>query len=321
MACETGSIKVVEPAVNCIQKLIIYSNLRGEVDNKDRGSPILLQLMELVCKCHELEDENMELVVLKTLLSIVTSVSLQIHGDCLLQIVRTCYNIFLRSKNVVNQATAKASLIQMLIIMFHRMEADSSSVPLQPIVVVDLMQPIDKTQNDSNMLQFVQNFISKVMQDIEGVLGPASSLKPMGHDGAFDSGDVAIDSMDSSEPMDKDMLDAKYWEVSIFKNTIEGRKGELADADSEKDVDVEVQISNKLRRDAFLVFTAICKLSMKTTSQEGSIDPVLMRGKILSLELLKVLLENAGSVFQTSQRFLGGIKQYLCLSLLIFYLF
>jgi brefeldin A-inhibited guanine nucleotide-exchange protein len=141
------------------------------------GSPILLQLMELVCKCHELEDENMELAVLKTLLSAVTLVSLQIHGDCLLQIVRTCYNIFLRSKNAVNQATAKASLIQMLIIMFHRMEADSSSVPLQPIVVADLMQPIDKTQNDSNMLQFVQNFISKVMHDIKGVLGPASSLK------------------------------------------------------------------------------------------------------------------------------------------------
>lgn len=316
MACETGSIKVVEPAVNCIQKLIIYSNLRGEVDNKDRGSPILLQLMELVCKCHELEDENMELAVLKTLLSAVTSVSLQIHGDCLLQIVRTCYNIFLGSKNAVNQATAKASLIQMLIIVFHRMEADSSSVPLQPIVVADLMQPIDRTPNDSNMLQFVQNFISKVMQDIEGVLGPASSLKPMGHDGAFDSGDAAIDSMDSSEPMDKDMLDARYWEVSIFKNTIEGRKGELADVDSEKYADVEVQISNKLRRDAFLVFAFICKLSMKTPSQEGSIDPVLMRGKILSLELLKVLLENAGSVFQTSQRFLGGVKQYLCLSLL-----
>lgn len=316
MACETGSIKVVEPAVNCIQKLIIYSHIRGEVDNKDRGSLILLQLMELVCKCHELEDENMELAVLKTLLSAVTSVSLQIHGDCLLQIVRTCYNIFLGSKNAVNQATAKASLIQMLIIVFHRMEADSSSVPLQPIVVADLMQPIDKTQNDTNMVQFVQNFISKVMQDIEGVLGPASSLKPIGHDGAFDSGDDAIDSMDSSEPMDKDMLDAKYWEVSIFKNTIEGRKGELADADSEKDADVEVQISNKLRRDAFLAFVAICKLSMKTPSQEGSIDPVMMRGKILSLELLKVLLENAGPVFQTSQRFLGGIKQYLCLSLL-----
>ncbi|KAJ6836811.1 brefeldin A-inhibited guanine nucleotide-exchange protein 2-like [Iris pallida] len=41
-----------------------------------------------------------------------------------------------------------------------------------------------------------------------------------------------------------------------------------------------------------------------------------MRGKILALELLKILLENAGAVFRTSDRFLGAIKQYLCLSLL-----
>ena len=109
--------------------LIIYSNLQGEADNKDMGSPILLQLMELVCKCHELEEENMELAMLtKTMLSVVTSVSLQIHGDFFLQIMRTCYNIFLGSKNAVNQATAKASLIQMLIINFHKMEAYSSFV-------------------------------------------------------------------------------------------------------------------------------------------------------------------------------------------------
>ena len=105
--------------------LIIYSNLRSEVDNNDIGSPIRLQLMELVYKCHELENENMELAVLKTMLSAVTSVSLQIHGDCLLQIVRTCYNIFLGSKNALNHAIAKSSLIQMMIIVFHRMEADS----------------------------------------------------------------------------------------------------------------------------------------------------------------------------------------------------
>ena len=106
--------------------LIIYSNLRGEVDNKDMGSPILLQLMELVCKSHELEDKHMELAVRKSMLSTVTLVSLQIHGDCLFQIVRTCYNIFLGSKNAVNQATAKASLIQMLIIDFHRMDKRGS---------------------------------------------------------------------------------------------------------------------------------------------------------------------------------------------------
>jgi brefeldin A-inhibited guanine nucleotide-exchange protein len=36
--------------------------------------------------------------------------------------VRACYNIHLMSKNSVNKTTAKASLTQMLNIVFHRME-------------------------------------------------------------------------------------------------------------------------------------------------------------------------------------------------------
>lgn len=37
---------------------------------------------------------------------------------------------------------------------------------------------------------------------------------------------------------------------------------------------------------------------------------------MLSLELLKILLDNAGPVFRSSQRFVSAIKQYLCRSLL-----
>ncbi|GAB4861884.1 Brefeldin A-inhibited guanine nucleotide-exchange protein 2 [Ancistrocladus abbreviatus] len=112
------------------------------------------------------------------------------------------------------------------------------------------------------------------------------------------------------------MLDAKYWEISMYKTALEGRKGELEDGEVERDEDLEVQIGNKLRRDAFLVFRALCKLSMKTPPKEALSDPQLMRGKIVALELLKILLENAGAIFRTSERFLGAIKQYLCLSLL-----
>ena len=37
---------------------------------------------------------------------------------------------------------------------------------------------------------------------------------------------------------------------------------------------------------------------------------------MLALELLKILLENSGQVFATSEKFATAIKQYLCLSLL-----
>lgn len=38
--------------------------------------------------------------------------------------------------------------------------------------------------------------------------------------------------------------------------------------------------------------------------------------QVLALELLKVLLENSGRVFASSEKFADGIKHYLCLSLL-----
>ena len=153
-ACLSGNPKIAEAGVDCIQKLISHGYLRGEADPEGSlpESKLLAGLIDSVCKCTEsISDESIELLVLKTLLSAVTSTSLRIHGDCLLQIVRTCYDIYLASKNVVNQTTAKASLIQMLVIVFRRMEADSSTVPVQPIVVAELMEPPEAADGDPGM--------------------------------------------------------------------------------------------------------------------------------------------------------------------------
>lgn len=318
-ALTSGSSKIVEPALDCVQKLVSHSYLHGEADPS--GGPdarLLGQVVEGVCKCHQPGsngDEALELLVLKTLLSAVTSTSIRIHGDSLLHVVRTCYDLYLGSKNLVNQTTAKASLIQMLVIVFRRMEADSSTVPVQPIVVAEMMEPSDRagsgalagTATDVN---FVQGFITKIIGDIDVVLNPSTprsrSSTAAGngaHDGAFETTTVestnAADLLDST---DKDMLDAKYWEISMYKTALEGRKDELGEGSADRDDDLEVQIGNKLRRDAFLVFRALCKLSMKTPPKEAAADLTLMKGKIVALELLKILLENAGAVFRTSDR-------------------
>ncbi|THU69394.1 hypothetical protein C4D60_Mb08t13950 [Musa balbisiana] len=325
-ACTSGSSRVAEPAIDCVQKLIAHSYLYGEADPS--GGPdarLLAQLVEAVCGCYALggAEDALELLVLKTLLSAVTSTALRIHGDSLLQIVRTCYDLYLGSKNPVNQATAKASLIQMLVIVFRRMEADSSTVPVQPIVVAELMEPADRSAAVAAAdVNFVQGFITKIISDIDGVLNPSTPLARTAsaskHDGAFVSTAVEnTNPADLLDSTDKDMLDAKYWEISMYKTALEGRKDELGpEGRVDRDDDTEVQIGNKLKRDAFLVFRALCKLSMKTPPKEAVVDPAHMKGKIVALELLKILLENAGAVFRTSERFLGAIKQYLCLSLL-----
>ncbi|KAK1372857.1 hypothetical protein POM88_029050 [Heracleum sosnowskyi] len=107
---------------------------------KIKHKEVVLKLIDWVSKCHEMNEETVELL-LKTILSADTSVSLRIHGDCLLQIVRTL-----------------------------RMEAHSAVAPIQPIVVAKLMEPAEKTDADGNMIMFVQGFITMIMQDINGVV-------------------------------------------------------------------------------------------------------------------------------------------------------
>lgn len=63
----------------------------------------------------------------QALLTAVTSQHIEIHEGTVLQAVRTCYNIYLASKNLINQTTAKATLTQMLNVIFARMENQAVS--------------------------------------------------------------------------------------------------------------------------------------------------------------------------------------------------
>lgn len=76
------------------------------------------------------------------------------------QAVRTCYNIFLLSKSEVNQNTAKASLTQIVNVVFQRMEYHSETVSLPPIIVTDVLglPPVES----SSVSAFVQNFLQEV---------------------------------------------------------------------------------------------------------------------------------------------------------------
>ncbi|MEQ2162160.1 Brefeldin A-inhibited guanine nucleotide-exchange protein 2, partial [Xenoophorus captivus] len=61
------------------------------------------------------------------LLTAVTSPHIEIHEGTVLLTVRTCYNIYLASRNLINQTTAKATLTQMLNVIFTRMENQAVS--------------------------------------------------------------------------------------------------------------------------------------------------------------------------------------------------
>lgn len=91
---------------------------------------------------------------------------------------------------------------------------------------------------------------------------------------------------------------------------------ESVEVHSENDNIVTAKFTHILQKDAFLVFRALCKLSMKPLP-DGIIDEKSheLRSKVLSLHLLLSILQNAGPVFRSNEMFIMAIKQYLCVAL------
>jgi brefeldin A-inhibited guanine nucleotide-exchange protein len=87
-------------------------------------------------------------------------------------------------------------------------------------------------------------------------------------------------------------------------------------------------------KNAWLLFRALCKLSMKDAPSNKALsaadnededaeaeaaaaaDPIAVQSKVLSLELLMSVLKASGPAFRSSPRFVQAIRTYLCVSLL-----
>ena len=259
------------------------------------------EVVELICGASEMLEETVELQVLKCLLTAVSSKHLRVRARALLRVVRTCYNIFLGSKSEVNQTTAKASLTQMLTVVFHRLEANSSEAPAPTIVVADLIRPGARQDDDvaAQMVNYVQGFINKVSSDITNI--------------AVAVGASEEDILEISPGLAKQEVTEEEFDNDDTATAGAGRAREDAktpgSARARGATDGEGDEGSDLETDAFLVFRALCKLAKKP----GDLQNVaVVRGKTLSLELLKILLENAGPVFCTSKRFVAAISEYLC---------
>ncbi|XP_077043606.1 brefeldin A-inhibited guanine nucleotide-exchange protein 2 isoform X1 [Agelaius phoeniceus] len=125
LACQSKSPRIVSTSLDCLQKLIAYGHITGNApDSGAPGKRLIDRIVETICNCFQgpQTDEGVQLQIIKALLTAVTSPYIEIHEGTILQTVRTCYNIYLASKNLINQTTAKATLTQMLNVIFTRME-------------------------------------------------------------------------------------------------------------------------------------------------------------------------------------------------------
>lgn len=290
LAFETKHIKLVEPALDCLHKLIAYDHLEGDPGLEDgKNSPLFTDILNIVCGCVDnTSSDSTVLQVLKVLLNAVASNRFRVHGEPLLGVIRVCYNIALNSKSPVNQATSKAMLTQMISIVFRRMESEQVSVPAASSAVKDT--PSSSTKDSET------GEISSDNQDEEKTtLGDALSMNR-----ASEASPTSVEELQTLAGG----ADIKGLEAVLDK-AVELEDGKKVSGG------IDLDTMNIIQRDALLLFRTLCKMSMKEES-----DEVATKTRLLSLELLQGLLEGVSDLFAKNFHFIDSVKAYLSYALL-----
>lgn len=289
LACQSKSPRIVVTALDCLQKLIAYGHLTGNVpDSTEPNKLLIVRIVETICGCFTgpQTDEGVQLQIIKALLTVMTSQHVEVHEGTVLLTIRTVYNVYLASRNLVNQTTARATLTQMINVIFARMEtqAEEENVRIdgehqQQEAAVIANGDAEAELNAENASDIVdpQTIVKGILEDVVNSVVPLEEEINLENGGPDDNGDEVTTENDN-------MVTAKFTHV--------------------------------LQKDAFLVFRALCKLSMKPLP-DGTPDPRSheLRSKILSLQLLLGILQNAGPILRSNEMFVIAIKQYLCVAL------
>lgn len=130
--------RLTEHILYHIQKLVAHGLMDGnhpddclytdEERPKSNGTlprKLIDAIVDEVCKCTAERDQQVQLQVVRALLTIVATSTTEVHERSLLKVMSSLYYIHIASTNPVNQNTAKASLIQMISIVFKKMEQHS----------------------------------------------------------------------------------------------------------------------------------------------------------------------------------------------------
>ncbi|XP_038665468.1 brefeldin A-inhibited guanine nucleotide-exchange protein 1 isoform X7 [Scyliorhinus canicula] len=368
LACQSKCPRIVSTSLDCLQKLIAYGHLTGNApDSTTPGKKLIDRIIETICGCFQgpQTDEGVQLQIIKALLTAVTSQHIEIHEGTVLQAVRTCYNIYLASKNLINQTTAKATLTQMLNVIFARMEnqalqevkqmekerlrqqhhlqqsnvnqCEPESPQLnrledQPILEVSQvpesghLNEVDKHVREDTEPENGADICNAENEQTEvdqATAAKNSEEKTGGNDcsesttGTLEDESVTVSDTDNvhSNGIPGTPISVSYT-PSLTDDRLSVSSSDTQECGMTPGGCSSAKFSHILQKDAFLVFRSLCKLSMKPLS-DGPPDPKSheLRSKILSLQLLLSILQNAGPIFRTNEMFINAIKQYLCVAL------
>ncbi|EMD40859.1 hypothetical protein CERSUDRAFT_131198 [Gelatoporia subvermispora B] len=365
LACETRNEKLMIASLDCISKLISYSffvesdpesqqlpsppvspNPRHSMSNGSHTSlpaPTLVDLVvHTITSCHtETTPEAVSLQIVKALLALVLSPTVLVHQSSLLKAVRTVYNVFLLSTDPVNQMVAQGGLTQMVNHVFVRCRASPRSPGSDSFVALSGRDDRLSFSKRSSMTPSLgsatlPSIPSSSRTDVTATEEPESVVQSSGNgDGAYPNGTPEREHHDFSDASTLKSPSGAGHQNGHAKagNHLSEPSDTAASetlADEEGDMSLRPLSTQELFiKDAFLVFRALCKLTMKplNTESERDLKSHAMRSKLLSLHLVLTILNNhmplfvspSAIIYSSSSHeatpFIQAVNQYLCLCL------
>ncbi|KAF8655294.1 hypothetical protein AX16_003193 [Volvariella volvacea WC 439] len=341
LACETKNEKLMIASLDCISKLIAYSffaesssntapslsspppsprpSVRaslGSAPQENTPQPSLVDLVvHTITACHtEATPEAVSLQIVKALLALVLSPTIFVHHSSLLKAVRTVYNVFLLSTDPVNQTVAQGGLTQMVHHIFTRCKVGVRPVEADPLPSRSLSSQTpsvtDEVPSEPDNPPSPAATTSTTTREVEHEVQETS---PESHKGTTENGKVEVHSLPES---------------AIPVSSTSSQSAPIEGAEQAQSVHSMTQ-NDLFIKDAFLVFRALCKLTMKPLNSESERDlkSHAMRSKLLSLHLVLTVLNSYMPLFidpyaiiyssssNEANTFIEAINQYLCLCL------
>ncbi|KAJ3012565.1 guanine nucleotide exchange protein for ADP-robosylation factor [Thoreauomyces humboldtii] len=291
-------------------------------------------------------DEKVQLQIVKALLAAVstTDPNAAIHGGVLLKAVRTTYNIFLLSKSASTQIVAQATLTQMVQAVFGRVPQEVPKSPEDTRSRTGTAGPDGKPDTSSPLSTdptaetTLDGSPTVAPSDVSDTTSPAGGDPPSRIAGIDDERPASPSgNMKGTRSVDSMSYDGEGAGAAAALRDLSKSAAVRASQDilNESSKKIKGNTNDQWIKDAYLVFRALSKLSMKPIpAPEGATDlkSHAMRSKLLSLHLVFTILSShmyiffvpapvlfsAGTATKSDPNavlFVHAVKQYLCLSL------
>ncbi|KAI0164616.1 Sec7-domain-containing protein [Xylariaceae sp. FL1272] len=346
LATKTGSPQLINTALDSIQKLISSSYLSSDAttgatqDDGTEKAPMLDRAIDTICDCFQGETTPVDVQrhIVQALLAAVLNDKVVVHGAGLLKAVRQVYNVFLLSRSTDNQQAAQGTLAQMVGMVFERVKMrlhmkearinlgklkhGSSNATFDQADSVTNGNGVNSEEDDAPDDLNADGGSETAPSEDTGEGGPKLTLKDLEHRKSFDDSNLA-----DGPTMVTQVKPARKPLRSVSEQTTQSDAPPTEAEETAESLEAEDEVYIK---DAYLVFRSFCNLSAKNLPTDHLYDHrgQHMRSKLISLHLIRTLLNNHIAVFTSPlctisntksnepTTFLQAIKYYLCLAVL-----